>query len=294
MAGRQLKNDLAEETGVELMEREHSRPRLSGAWFLALLAGSAFLAGTTGSLAALQSEDAREMAELVGHVANASTGGPVEGAFVSLLGSGYGALTDAEGNFRIPQTPAGIDSVQVRFIGYEPSHTVIELVPNETTQVTLLLSQTAVRVAELVVELRRSRRERNLTGFAERMEKGFGTFFTPRDILNRNPRLPSDLLRGEPGVTVRRIQFGRAEVYLGRGEALRCPPALYLDGMYQPGSQFDDLPKEDLGAVEIYKRDLETPVEFMRAGSTCGAIVVWTPGGDDFYEWAEEVSQPFE
>lgn len=259
---------------------------------LTLVAG-AVLAGTPGSTLA-QEEEERETAELLGQVVSASTGLPIEGARVILMGSGYGAITDAEGNFRIPRTWAGRDSVEVRFIGYEAGYTIIDLAPEQTTRVTLTLSSTVIRIADLTVEVRQTRRARNLAGFVERMDKGFGTFFTPRDIINRNPRLPSDLVRGLPNVSVGRIEYGRAEIFLGDGARLGCPPALYLDGMYQAGMQFDDLPKEDLGAVEVYRRDIETPMEFMRTGSTCGAIVVWTPSGPGFLDWAGELPDPFE
>ena len=262
---------------------------------LTLVAG-AVLAGSPGTTLAQEEQETedRRTAELVGHVASASTGLPIEGAVVILMGSGYGATTDAEGNFRIPRTWAGRDSIEVRFIGYEAGHTLIDLAPDQTTRVTLTLSRTVIRIADLTVEVRQTRRARNLAGFVERLEKGFGTFFTPRDIINRNPRLPSDLLRGLPNVSVGRIEYGRAEVFLGEGPRLRCPPALYLDGMYQAGMQFDDLERDVLGAVEVYKRDVETPMEFMRTGSTCGAIVVWTPDGPGFLDWAGELPDPFE
>ena len=267
--------------------------RLRTRW--GLLAALALAAGAVpvGPIAA-QEEAERRTAELIGQVVSASTGLPIEGATVQFMGRVAGAITDAEGNFRVPNAPAGKDSLEVRFIGYEPSYAVLELQPDVTTRVTLTLSRTVVRIADLTVEVRQTRRARNLTGFAERMEKGFGTFYTPREIRTRNPRLPSDLLRGEPSVSVGRIEYGRAEVYLGQGARLGCPPALYLDGMYQSGMQFDDLPKEDLGAVEVYKRDVETPMEFMRTGSTCGAIVVWTPGGPGFLDWAGDLPEPFE
>ena len=58
--------------------------------------------------------------------------------------------------------------------------------------------------------------------------------------------------------------------------------------------QFDDLPRDDLGAVEVYRREVETPMEFMRTGSTCGAIVVWTPSGAGFLDWAGDLPDPFE
>lgn len=256
---------------------------------IAAVAGLSLADGT----AAQGGEENRRQAQLVGQVVSATTGLPVEQAVVNLLGSGFGAITDSLGNFRIPQTWAGQDTIEVRFIGYEPSTTPVELVPDETTRITLLLSPTVVRVADLVVEVRQSRRARNLGGFVERMQKGFGTFFTPRDIRTRNPRLPSDMLRGMPGVDVGRIQYGKAQVFLGDGARLGCPPAIYLDGVYQAGLDLDDLPPEDLGAMEIYRRETETPMEFMRTGSTCGAIVIWTPDGPDFLDWAGDLPDPF-
>ena len=271
------------------LESRHESARLTA---LSLVVAGV-LAGAPSATRA-QEETERETAELIGQVVSASTGLPLEGARVILLGSGYGAITDAEGNFSVPRTWAGRDSVEVRYIGYEAGYTVIDLEPGQTTRVTLTLSSTVIRIADLTVEIRQSRRAQNQEGFLERMAKGFGTFFTPRDIINRNPRLPSDLLRGLANVTVGRLEYGRADVYLGEGARLGCPPAVYLDGMYQPGLQFDDLEKELLGAVEIYRRDVETPMEFLRTGSTCGAIVVWSPDGAGLLDWASEPPNPFE
>ncbi len=239
-----------------------------------------------------QSQEVRTPAQLIGQVVDASTGRAVDGAVVSLLGSGYGAITDSTGNFRIPQTFAGMDTLEVRFIGFEPSRTAVELAPNETTRVTLLLSPQAVRVADLTIEVRRSRRSLRLQGFLERRQRGFGVFLTPRDIRNRNPRLPSDLLRGLPGVTVGRIEYGKAQVYMGRGARRDCKPAVYLDGVYQSRMDVDDIPPEDLGAMEIYRGISDIPAEFMRTGTVCGAIVIWTPDGPDFMDWDPDIPDP--
>jgi hypothetical protein len=224
---------------------------------------------------------------LVGQVVNAATGAPVGGAVVSSVGSGFGAITDSTGNFNIPQAYAGLDTIEVRFIGYEPSRTEISLEAGETSRVTLLLSPTVLRVADLTVEVRRDRRSRKLAEFLDRRAKGFGEFWTPRDIRNRSPRLTSDLLRGIPGVHVTRIEHGRAEVFIGRGARADCPPAVFLDGVYQSGLQPDDIPREDLGAMELYRGATDTPMEFMRTmGRTCGAVVIWTPDGPDFFtDW---------
>jgi hypothetical protein len=229
-------------------------------------------------------QETRELAVLVGQVVSAATGAPIDGAVVSSVGSGFGAITDSTGNFNIPQAYAGTDTIEVRFIGYEPSRTEISLEAGETSRVTLLLSPTVLRVADLTVEVRRDRRSRKLAGFLERRAKGFGMFFSPRDIQNRSPRLTSDLLRGLPGVRVTRIEHGRAQVFVGRGARADCPPAVYLDGVYQSGLQPDDIPREDLGAMELYRGATDTPVEFMHTtGRTCGAVVIWTPDGPDFF-----------
>ncbi|MDX1393538.1 MAG: TonB-dependent receptor [Gemmatimonadota bacterium] len=258
-----------------------------------LVAGPALVLGAAAAVAQETAEE-RSPATVIGQVVNSTTGLPVDGAVVTLLGSTYGAITDSLGNFRIPQTWAGRDTVEVRFIGYEPSKTVIDIAPNEITRVTLLLSQTVVRVADLVVEVRQTRRSRNLQAFVERMDRGFGEFFTPRDIRNRNPRLPSDLFRGVQGVQVGPIRYGKAQVTIGRGTRLGCSPAVYLDGVYQAGMDVDDIPAEDLGAVELYKSMTDTPMEFMRSSSTCGAIVIWTPATIDFQDWDGQLPDPYD
>lgn len=243
-------------------------------------------------------EQERPLAVLAGRVVSATTGAPLEGAVVSLLGSGYGALTDSIGNFLIPQTFAGSDTVEVRFIGYTPSKTQLTLEPRGpsgmlTNRVIFLLSPSVVRIAELTVEVTGTRGSIKLAGFEERRMKGFGVFYDPIAIRNRNPRLSSDMLRGLPGVTVGRIEHGQAPVYMSRGARGDCPPALYLDGVYQSGLNVDDIPIDDLGAMEIYRGPSETPGEYQRtSGRTCGAVVIWTPDGPEFTNYERPPNAP--
>lgn len=261
------------------------RPALSvlvGAALLALLAAPALAQegqeGDTTPPARGDTTPATLSATLMGQVVSASDGRPVEGAVVNLLGSGYGALTDSAGNFRIPRTAAGVDTVEVRFIGYEPSRVQVELAPDATTRAVFLLSPTVVRVADLHVEVRRAETPGKLREFWQRRQRGFGAFVTPEQIQDRQPRLPSDLLRGVPGVSVGASHLGKAPVRMTRGTA-NCPPHIFLDGIYMAGMEVDDLPPEDVWAMEIYRGTSEVPVQFSRSGA-CGVIVIWTPTGE--------------
>jgi hypothetical protein len=136
---------------------------------------------------------------------------------------------------------------------------------------------------------KRSRRMRDLTGFAERKQKGFGRFITRQEIDDRNVLSACDLLRQVPGVSVfddgttgcsANIRGSTTGTTLGSGRQAPhlCEPTVYEDNMPFGGtfSEFTRtvLPKEILG-IEIYSSATEPPQFF----GACGVIVVWTRTG---------------
>lgn len=254
-----------------------SRRRNTTARLLAAIAIAAVGTAEARAQQGAAAGDSVATANLVGQVVSATTGKPIDGAVVSLKGSGFGAITDTLGAFRMPDVPAGPDTIEVRFIGYEPSSVELELEPERTTHVVLLLSQTVVRVADLRVEVQRDRRGK-LADFEWRQRAGHGYFIGPEEIEKRKPfRLTSDLLRGVPGLRVGPYRHGRQEVLIDRGK--RCRPAIYLDGVHMPAFEIDDVAPEELGAVEIFRGPSEIPGEFMRLHDDCGVIAIWTPEG---------------
>ena len=82
-------------------------------WFIAAL-GIGFLAQE----AFAQEERVAQQFDLVGTVSD-DAGRPLVGAFVSLTGSDWGALTNENGRFRIPDMTAGPVSLQAELLGYE-------------------------------------------------------------------------------------------------------------------------------------------------------------------------------
>lgn len=251
-----------------------SRPaRLSS--LLALCAALGTLATAAPTIA--QEADSVAWATLTGQVVSAATGEPMAGARVSLRGSGYGAVTDSAGHFRIPRATPGADTVEVGYLGYEESALPLHLEPDRITRVVLLLSPRVIRLAELVVEVRRDPPSR-LSAFERRRKLGLGHYITFEEIQKRDPRHPSDLLRTVPGVRVGVTRFGRAEVAMTR-TGRPCPPSIVLDGVHIRDLHIDELSAQDLEAMEIYTGPSQVPGEYSGLPRGCGTIVVWTRRG---------------
>ena len=216
------------------------------------------------------------LATLRGRVLSRALAEPVEQAFVLLLGSGKGSMTDAEGRFAIDAVRPGQDSVQVRYFGFEPTTTTVDLEPGHITEVTLLVSNAVLEVADLRVEVRRTYTGK-LRGFEERRRKGFGEFVTPQAIERRQPRVTSDMLRGIAGLAVGAEQMGKTEVYFTKGTGGRCYPTIWLDGQPIYDISIDEIAASDLLAIELYAGATQMPPQWAR--NSCGLIMVWTKEG---------------
>lgn len=228
------------------------------------------------------SDTAAATATLAGQVVSAMTGGPLENARVVLENSGRGAVTDSAGEFVIPDAPAGADTVRVSLIGFAEEEVPLTLKADRTTRVTLLLSETVLKVEDIRVEVEREARSSKIRGFEERRKTGHGHYIGPEEIEQRNAQRSSDYLRGVPGVSVSASRLGRAEIRVTRNPVgMDCDPVVWLDGVPYPGYHIDQLNRDDIMAMEIYRGPSETPPRFDFQGEGCGTIVVWTQDGVD-------------
>lgn len=216
-------------------------------------------------------------AVLTGQVVSALTGGPLHNASVSLIQSGLGAITDSTGHFRIVDAPAGRDQLKVTMIGFAEASMPIDLEAGHTTNVTLLLDRSVLKMEEINVTVNRPMRE-ELAGFYDRRSHGIGAFISPGDIERTNPTRSVDLLRGVPGVDVIPRGYGQHSVRIKRAPGNRgCPPAIFVDGQHARFMNVDDIPVGDLLAMEVYRGPSETPARFKHlSAGACGSIVIWT------------------
>lgn len=219
-------------------------------------------------------------ATLAGTVVSAVSGAPLRDAQVVHVGSRLGAITDSVGNFRIPGLPPGLDTVQVSLIGYAEASTPLRLEAGATTRAVFMLAETVLRVAEVHVEVKRNPLRDPLSEFERRRGQGAGYFITPEMIERQTPEHPSDLLRRVPGLTVGPWEPGGASILVVRANQF-CRPTMYLNGMLWPGHHIDELDRNVLLGIEVYRGPAEMPPRFQFGGrATCGAVVVWTRQGE--------------
>ncbi len=104
--------------------------------------------------------ESRATGTLTGAVYDAATQQPLPGANVTIVGTVMGAASDAKGEFRIRNVPAGKYAIAVTMIGYR-RRTVKDVVisSNQTTTVRVELQETVLETPELVVTAAKRRQQ---------------------------------------------------------------------------------------------------------------------------------------
>ena len=118
--------------------------RVRASFRLALLALAVFL--MPSSLAA------QSTGTVEGTVTDAGSKRPIQGVQVSIVGTGgtVGALTNAQGAFRILNVTAGSRQVRARLIGYAPALKTVDVTAGGTATVAIALGQSAVELSAVV------------------------------------------------------------------------------------------------------------------------------------------------
>lgn len=220
---------------------------------------------------------ARAQGTLTGHVRDPSGFG-VASAEVRISGGPLGAVTDANGAFRVQGVPAGLVRVSARRIGFRPGTTDVTIGVGQTVEVTVVLAYTPFRLQQVTVTARREPFDARLAGFKQRSLKRVGTFITRERIEASASSSFSDLLRGVPGVRMGASNSGIRNAVRFRGA--NCAPLVFIDGSPASAGEFDVdiIDPASVEGVEIYMGMLTVPAEFNapRGLEHCGVIAVWS------------------
>lgn len=258
--------------------RRIGAPGALGAAAFLLLIGAASAAGqATGTVR--------------GTVSDATTGRPVDGAQVSVVGSDLATLTNAAGQFQL-NVPAGEIEFRARRLGYASMSKRVTLIAGQTSEVNYELSQAVVALDAVVV-----------TGTGTETERRkLGNTVATIDVksLRNAPvaTLSEQLAAREPGVAI--LPSGGLA---GEGAQIRirgsasltqaAEPLVYVDGIrvnreggfgdlvYAGGggspSRLDDINPESIERIEVLKGAAAATLYGTEASA--GVIQIFTKTG---------------
>lgn len=160
------------------------------------------------------------------------------------------ARTDSVGKFVLGSLPPGEVDITFRRLAFAPVVLMIQVPPDDTTEVEVKLTVVAQKLTGVVVQAH-SEHLRELVAFESRRKQGIGHFITRAQIEKRNPGLLSDMFRMIPGAIII-PDGGRTALRFARTGRNGCPPQFFIDGTQVTGFNVDDMPVSDVEGVEIY------------------------------------------
>lgn len=252
----------------------------------------------------LLAQEAVPAATLEVTVTDAESGTPIAGAQVRLRERATGGVTDAQGLLRLAALAPGADDALVRFLGYGPALSRIELHAGDTTRIALQLRRVPAELAEVEVAADREP-WRSLPGWEGRRRVGLGHAITRADIERFKPTKSIELMRRVPGVRLLPIGGDRYVIRMARAPGGGCQPQVYLDGVkvmneiatggppppppgamrrasparVTQGSILETIQPESIEAIEVFTGASQIPPEYNQTGSVCGVVLVWLKRG---------------
>lgn len=219
----------------------------------------------------------RRPGTLVGRVLD-EAGVPVANVEVAIAKIERTTRTDSAGNFMLTSVPPGQYDLAFRRVSYTPLIFMIDVTAGDTTEAEVKMTAAPQPLSAVRVEEQPERR-RDLDGFENRRRLGVGHFITREEIEKRDPHLLSDIVRTIPGTMFVPAGLGRSVLRFTRAQKMRdCPPQYYVDGVLLTGYNLDDMPVNDVEAIELYSGLSGLPAQFAKLRSTinCGTVVIWT------------------
>jgi hypothetical protein len=203
-----------------------------------------------------------------------TTGRPIMGVHIELVGTRKSAVTSDDGLFVIRDLSPDLYIVSAKRLGFEARMFDIRVAGGEILQMGLEMERQAqllevVRVNEVAFKPDRLAYTSKFDEFYFRREKGGGTFFDRDQLESAGARDIYDLFRTVPGM---RIRTSGWEQSLSMSS---CPsPLIYFDGVLTSNSLagINDMRLSDIEAIEVYRTMSSMPTA---AKAGCGAIFFW-------------------
>ncbi|MFH1942344.1 MAG: TonB-dependent receptor [bacterium] len=155
-----------------------------------LLLSFIFAAAAIGQNQRVRTERA---SQITGRVIEITTGNPVVGANVLVLGTMLGAATDGQGWYSIPQIPPGSYTIMVSAIGYKKEEKTVRVQPGEKIELHFSLEETVILMDGIAVTA--SRYQQSLSDIPVSL-----SLVPAKELTDRHITSVDQALRYVPGV----------------------------------------------------------------------------------------------
>jgi TonB-linked SusC/RagA family outer membrane protein len=259
------------------------------------------LAASLLPLAAMPSQLTAQVGTITGRVLDANTSSPLVSAQVYIEGTNFGAITNAQGLYRIANVPPGTHAVRTSLIGYGPVTLAVTLAEGGAATADFQLSQSALQLDGVFVTVTGEQRKREVGNAVGSIDAATLTQVAPVHNM-------ADLLMGR----VAGVQVLGSTGTAGAGSRIRIrgsssfslsnDPLVYVDGVRidtsmsqllgsadQDASRLEDFTPEQIESIEIVKGPAATTLYGTEAAN--GVILITTkrglPGETRWNAWVE-------
>ena len=232
---------------------------------------------------------------IAGVVTDATTGTPLPGATVSIVGTQIGSTSDFDGRYEITDVPAGTYFLRARFVGFVPlDRQDLVVSDGETTQADFGLLESAIDLGEISVVGYGTVRSEDVTGSlgvidTENIE-AMPLVSVDQALQGQIAGVTVQTANGAPGagpvIQVRgtgNVGAGGQPLYVVDGFALPQPNQ-FPDAGGNPSTNISltrnpltDIPPEDIESITVLKDASATAIYGSRASN--GVVIITTKGG---------------
>ncbi len=216
---------------------------------------------------------------IFGRLIDQTTGAPVTGARVTVLGTSYETDTDSAGRFAQVGLGPGAYFLEIRAVGYLSASWLVRLRDGESISTVFQLSPMQHELDPIVVTARPTLAQRRLQEFERRRQERRGVFLTAEEIAATKASTLMDLLRNVPGVRLVCTTRGCYARMMRSARGGGCAPDWVVDGLPATLSSTPSMSTTGIIGIEIYRSLSETPAEFLKSDAQCGVIAIWTQSG---------------
>ena len=232
---------------------------------------------------------------ITGVVRDAANSKPIVGAVVLVASTQSRQTTDGLGRFEFADLAEGEYDLDVRRIGFLPTHIHVSLVTRTSSELTITLPRLPAVLTEVRVEGRTLKVPARYEEVYRRASLGLGKLITREDIERANVINVSSLFMTIPGVRVydRSIAFERCRPGPSGplSESQSAKVQVYIDGVRvthyngrndrRDPADFDEVQlalrlvhPSAIEAIELYTGVARIPAEFLN--DACAVIAIWT------------------